>query len=47
MNSRVDGNNIANELAVQGLLSQVRFSGLTPLYVPARPNDFTLLACSY
>jgi len=31
MTSRVDGNNIANEQQVQGLLSQVRFSGLTPL----------------
>lgn len=31
MNSRVDGNNINSEQAAQQLVSQVKFSGLTPL----------------
>lgn len=31
MNSQIEGNNITNESQVLGLVSQVRFSGLTPL----------------
>lgn len=31
MNSRIDGNNITGEAAAMQLISQVKFSGLTPL----------------
>lgn len=31
MNSRIEGNNINSEQAALALVSQVKFSGLTPL----------------